>query len=292
MERLKVLDQPLLDQPRPFRPEIAAVIDESSMLRVAAGGQVVTVPGVYQVRRSLGRCGAPYGQYLQDDLLAGRVPAKLIVMLTPWCLSPAQRQSLRTATRGRLKVWCYAPGYDQGAGVSLDAMRETTGFTLRRQEGFDAWAEPTDVGRQLGLTVGWGVKQRIQPLFAVADARPEETLAVWPDGSAAVAWRATDDGISLFVGPPGLTAPLVRLAARRAGVHLFTSTDCNVYANGPYLVLHASQAGPVELDTGRDAPVTDLLTGKPLGSGPRLTLPLEFGETRILQFDADPAVSP
>jgi hypothetical protein len=287
LERLQALDQPLLDRPQPFRPEIAAVIDERSMLRVAAGGQVLTVPGVYQVRRPLGRCGAPYGQYLQDDLLAGRVPGKLLVMLTPWCLSPAQRSSLRTATRGRVTLWCYAPGYDQGDRTSLDAMRETTGFALRRQEDTDAWAEPTDAGRQLGLTEGWGLKQRIQPLFAAADARPEETLAVWPDGSAAVAWRTGADGGSLFVGPPGLTAQLVRLAAQRAGVHLFTRGDCNVYANGPYLVLHASQAGPVELDTGRAAPVLDLLTGDTIGPGPRLSLPLEYGQTRLLQIGAE-----
>ena len=67
----------------PSRPEVAAVIDQPSMLRVAAGGQTVTVPGVYEVRRPLGRMGTPYGQYLQDDVLAGRVQAKLFVLLHP-----------------------------------------------------------------------------------------------------------------------------------------------------------------------------------------------------------------
>ncbi len=284
MKRLKSLDEPLLDNPRPFRPEVAAVIDEHSMLRVAAGGQVVTVPGVYEVRRPLGRMGAPYGQYLQDDVLAGRVPAKMVVLLASWSLSPQQRRELLAATRGRLRVWCYAPGYHEGDGTTLDGMHELTGFQLKPVGGQPAWAEPTEHGKQLGLLEGFGVKQPVAPLFAAADASADETLATWPDGSAAVALRQTADGWSLFVGPPGLTSPLLRLAARQAGVHLFTQTDCNVYANGPYLVLHAARDGPLEINTGSRDETFDLLTGERLGLGPQVTVPLKKGDTRILRI--------
>lgn len=283
MERLAALDQPLLEHPQPFRPEVAAVIDEGSMVRVAAAGHVVTVPGVYEVRRPLGRFGAPYGQYLQDDVAAGRVDAQLYVFLTAWNLSPQQRRQLLAATRDRLRVWCYAPGYHQNHETSLAAMQELTGFRLEPLRGQLAWAEPTPRGRQLGLSAPLGVKQPLTPLFAAADATPDETLAAWPDGSAAVALRQTADGWSLFVGPPGLTSELLRLAARRAGVHLVTQTDCNVYANGPFLVLHAAQDGPLEIDTGRADEVVDLLTGQRLGAGPQLRLPLKTGETRVLR---------
>ena len=66
-------------------------------------------------------------------------------------------------------------------------------------------------------------------------------------------------------------------------MHLVTQTDCNVYANGPYLVLHASQDGPLEIDTGLSGPVRDLLTGQLIGQGPKITLPLKTGQTRVLQ---------
>jgi beta-galactosidase len=127
-----------------------------------------------------------------------------------------------------------------------------------------------------------GIAQPLEPLFAVADASADETLATYADGSAAVALRERGDERSLFVGAPGLTSELLRLAARSGKVHLFTQADCNVYANGPYLVLHASQDGPLEVDTGRVGPVHDLLTGQPLGAGPKLVLPLKKGDTRIL----------
>lgn len=282
MKRLEALDQPLLAQPRPFRPEVAAVIDETSMNRVAFGGPAATRPGVYEVRRPLGRMGTPYGQYLLDDVAAGRVSAKMYVLLTAWALSPQQREQLLANTRGSLRVWCYAPGYYDGNQTSLAAMQQLTGFELKKVTGVNAQAEPTETGKTLGLATGFGVTKPIQPLFAAADATAEETLATYPDGSAAIALRKTAEGWSLFVGPPGLTSDLLRLAARRAGVHLFTEADCNTYANGPYLVLHASQDGPVEINTGKPGPIRDVLNGKLLGQGPRLALMLKKGDTWVL----------
>jgi len=282
MGRLSALDRPLLARPRPFRPQVAAVVDERSMCRVAFDGHRTARPGVYEVRRPLGRMGAPYGQYLLDDVAAGRVRARMFVFLTAWCLSPEERKQIREATRGSLAVWCYAPGYQEPDRLSPDGMRDLTGFALKPVGPEAAWAEPAPAGRALGLAEGFGVKQAIAPLFAAADATPDETLAAYPDGSAAVALRRRAEGWSLFVGPPGLTPDLLRLAARKAGVHLFTQTDCNVYANGPFVGLHAAEDGPLKVNVGRQGTVTNVLTGQAVGRGPAVTLPMKRGETRVL----------
>ena len=284
MDRLKALDQTLLEAPTPYRPQIAAVLDERSMPRVAQGGTLVTRPGIYEVRAPLGRMGAPYGQYLLDDVLAGRVGAKVYVFLNAWSLSAAERAQLLKATRGALRVWCYAPGYHDGSRVSTEAMRELTGFRLERATPEKAWATPGEAGRKRGLENGFGVEKKVEPLFAAADAAPAETLATYPDGRPAVALRRSAEGTSLFVGAPGLTAELLRLAAREAGVHLFTETDCNVYANGSVVAVHASHDGPVTLNTGKPGPITDMLTGEKAGAGPRLVLPLKKGDTRVLRY--------
>ena len=284
MAKLKALDEPLLKTPTPFRPEVAAIIDERSMMRLASGGSVVGNPGVYRVREPLGRMGAPYGQYLLDDVAAGKVHARLNVFLTPWCLTAAQRQALATQTRGATNVWCYAPGYLDDDRPSLDAMRELTGFAMKLVTPGKALATPTAAGIRLGLTKPFGVDGPVKPLFAAADATPAEVLATYPDGSGAVALRRTNAGASLFVGAPGLTSELLRLAAGVAGVHLFTETDCNVYANGPYVALHASQDGDIALDVGKAGAVKDLLSGEVLGAGPKLTLPMKKAETRVLVY--------
>ena len=231
MKRLGALDDALLATPRPYRPEVAAVIDEANMLRVAAGGQVVTDRGV-----SAAHPARPHGRRLTANTCSTTWPptgcARMYVFLNAWSLPPQQLQRLLAAIRSRLRVWCYAPGWCDGQQNSLDAMRTLTGFHIRQLHGVRALAQPTPAGRKLGLRQSFGVAMPIEPLFAAADATAEETLATYTDGSAAVALRNTADGPSLFVGPPGLTSELLRVAARRAGVHLFTQDDCNVYANG------------------------------------------------------------
>jgi hypothetical protein len=97
-----------------------------------------------------------------------------------------------------------------------------------------------------------------------------------------VALRRGREGPSLFIGVPGVTSDLLRLAAREAGVHLFTESDCNVYANGPYLMLHAARDGVVDLDTGRAGPIRDLFSGAVLGRGPKIRLAIKPAETRVL----------
>jgi beta-galactosidase len=131
------------------------------------------------------------------------------------------------------------------------------------------------------MTISLTPDADVTPFFAAADASPLEILVTYPDGSAAVALRQAHGGHSLFVGAPGLTSELLRLAARKAGVHLYTQTDCNVYANGPIVALHASQDGPITLDTGRRGQVRDAITGDLLGSGPCVALPMKKGETRV-----------
>jgi hypothetical protein len=284
MKRLRALDEPLLKKPTPFRLQVAAVIDERAMLRVAAGGTSVTRPGIYEVRAPLGRIGAPYGQYLLDDALAGRVKAKLHVFLSAWSLTAAERTKLLKVTRGSAKVWCYAPGWFDSEQTSLEAMRQLTGFEMKVVSPATPMATPTERGKLLGLEKPLGGKQPVKPLLAAADAKPEEVLATYADGSAAVALRRTPGGPSLFVGAPGLTSELLRLVAREAGVHLFTETDCNVYASGRFLALHASQDGPVAVNVGKTNAVSDVLSGEPIAKGPRFTLPLKRGDTRVLRY--------
>ncbi len=284
MRQFEAVDRIFLEERIPFRPEVAAVIDERSMIETSASAWAVTEPGIYQVRRPLGRMGAPYGQYLLDDVLRGRVQARLYVFLNAWQLSAGQRKELRRQTRGSCRVWCYAPGVHEGDQTSPDAMREVTGFRLVPVSPDRAWAAPTTHGKQLGLETSFGAERPVTPLFAVADATPEETLATYTDGSVAVALRRVSDGWSIFVGAPGLTSDLLRLAARKAGVHLYTRTDCNVYANGPIVALHASRDGPITLDLARRGRIYDARSGDFLGKGPSLTLPLKRGETRVLRY--------
>ena len=284
MAELGPLDEALLKDSAIFAPEIASVVDEQSLRQVSPAGYIVPLSSVYLSRTTLGRVGAPFGQYLMDDLLAGKVPAKLLVMTDAWNLDAEQRNKLLQAMKGRSRLWCYAPGcFDNGKPASPEVMKKLTGFDLKPFHG-QAMAKPTAAGTAHGLKKTFGLPRVLSPCFAVAGARPEEILATYEDGSAAVVMRKGKDGLSIFCGVPVLPAELLRAAAKEAGVHLFTQTDCNVYANDPFLALHGAQDGTLKLDTGRAGDVTDMLTGQMVGRGPVLSLPLKKGETRVLRY--------
>jgi hypothetical protein len=163
-------------------------------------------------------------------------------------------------------------------------MQGVTGFRHRPVELSTAVATPTDGGHQLGITNPWGPDQPVRPLFSVF-ARPEEVLATYHDGSAAVAIRETEQDVDVFVGPPQLTPELVRALARLTGVHLYAGTDANVWASEPYISVHAVQDPPVLFNTGVDQLVRDAITGKRISSVPEFTWALPAGDTRLLTWE-------
>ncbi len=86
----------------------------------------------------------------------------------------------------------------------------------------------------------------------------------------------------LFVDLNGLGEDTLRQAAKKAKVHLYTDVSCNVWANGPYAVLHAAQDGTVHFTARHDNSIYDAITGKKLSDNGHLTLDLKKGETKVL----------
>jgi len=272
----------MLSNPYPFHPEVASVVDEDAMQLLAPQNRVAGP--MSSSRIALGRLGAPYGQYLQDDVAAGKVHAKMYVFVSAWNLSAAERTALRSATRGTVRVWRYAPGYLDSGKPSLAAMGQLTGFQMKIVSPNTLSTTPTALGAKLGLSADAVPRQPLRPTFAVADATPNEILATFPDGSTAIAMRQLPDGISVFCGAPELTSELLRLAARAAKVHLFAQSNATVFANGPYLSVSATQDGPVVVNTGKTSATVNVANGKLIGKGPTFTLNMTKGDTVVMRY--------
>lgn len=284
ISQLAPVDQAMAHRTQPFTPEIASILDEDSECHLAGGANAFSRPGVYQARAAFGRCGAPYGQYLLDDAVAGKVPAKLQVFLATWALTAEQRAALaKTRRPGTSRVWCYAPGYCTPEGNSLEAMQALTGFEYRPVQPSQPQVTPTAAGRAAGLTEPWGPQAVVNPLFTV-DATGAEVWATYADSSPAAVVRPGPQGFDAFIGVPAWTPALVRALAQRAGVHLFCTVDAGVWAAGDYLMVQPMQAGKLSVDVGRAGAVGDALTGEGLGTGPMVTLDLREGETRVLKY--------
>jgi hypothetical protein len=130
----------------------------------------------------------------------------------------------------------------------------------------------------------WGQQTRIRPLFTVVPTNSDRILATYCDGSPAVVSRRSEDGTDVFSGVPAWTSQLARALAKTAGVHLYTTTDANVWAAEGYLAVHTMSDGPLLLNTGENVPVIDALTDADLGKGPNISLDVSAGEARVLKI--------
>ena len=282
--RLDALDKAMLTRSAPFRPGIAAIIDEGSVCHLSGKSHAAARPLVYEARAALGRCGAPYGQYLLEDVTTGHVPAKLQVFLAAWALSPEQRRELRKARApGTTRVWAYAPGFILPDRASVDGMREVTGFAHRQVSLDTPVSQPTETGRRHGLTEVWGQKAPVTPLFTVVPQAGDEIWATYSDGSPSVILRRGNAGIDVFIGTPAWTSALMRALADTAGVHLYTRVDASVWAAEDYVSIHAMSDGPLKVNIGKPGPVADAFTGSAIGNGPNIQLDMKAGDTVVLR---------
>lgn len=298
---LHPVDAAMARRAKPFTPDVAAIVDEDSMCHLTGGSSAAVKPLIYHARASLGRSGAPYGQYLLPDVLTGNVHARLQFFLAAWRLTPEQRQTLAAQRRaGWLKiiaswfgaghgsdvtrVWCWAPGYLYPDRADVSGICDITGFHARKIALPSAEAAPTSAGRAHGLSENWGPAEKIAPLFTVTPEQNDEVWATFQDGSPAVAVRRTRTGYDVFLGVPQLTPELVHALAERAGVHCYTQPGPALWAANGYLSVQAHTNAPVCFDTGHSGPVVDALDHRVLGSGPRFELPLKTGEVRVLRY--------
>ncbi len=273
-----------------FRPEIAAIVDERSLLYVGGTNVAAISSGslVSEGRKMLNRVGAPYGQYLLDDFLAGRFDAKLRAFLAAYALTGEERRQLRACTRTGATLWGWAPGYvDLDTGkYSLAAVEELTGFAVRLMPtDTKAVGQATEAGRALGLPDKFGLDAQLTPLLSPPPAAGDTVLAVYAGGEPAVVLRKTAEAAEIFCSLTAVPTALYRHLARLGGVHLYAETDANVYARGNFVAVHAAESGKLALDLGRPGRIWSEFEQKYLGAGPRLELELRKGQTRLLRID-------
>ena len=263
--RLWPSERALLARPRPYTPDVAAIVGEQSQLHFSAGAQAVTRPLIYTVRGEFDKAGVRYGQYLLEDVLKNPPPAKVHVFLSANYLTAADRAALakdRVEHPERVRVWCFAPGYLSDRGADEKGITEVTGFSVKR---IDKSGD------------------KIRPFFS-PDAEGGEVWARFPDGSPSVAARSAGAGMDVFCAIPELTADVIRRAAKAAGVHLYLkSGNAGVYADAGFVSVQALEDGEVAVDFGETGDIVDAMTGEKIGEGPVYSVSLKAGDARLFR---------
>ena len=280
---------------QPAVVQLAEIIDENSLLYLSPAGfernynSAVSGPLIKDGRAARGRTGASSGQFLLDDLLAGKVKSGLNVITSAWALDGVQRRKLRVLSEQVPAFWCWAPGYlDLDTGnFSLEAVEETTGFQVRKQERGSLAVRPTAAGLQFGLTdSGFTRPEPVDPVLSPVPRDGDVVLAEYRNGAPAVVLRPGKVP-GLFCGTTDIPAGLYRSFAAFAGIHLYTDRPAYVLRRGEWLSVTAPEQGFYRISTGTGGGIVDFFSGRKLGTGPEIRTFFRKGENRIFRLEPD-----
>jgi beta-galactosidase len=286
--RLNALYEALAPTRQPYRPEVAVVVDEASLLRLSYGSQVSN-PLLYQMRHEIYRMGLPVGFYLLSDVCAGRVEwPKVYLLLDAFALDDARREALLSVVRrpGKTAVWFYAPGFINRHRASEELIAGLTGIKASREAAaVSPRAVVSEQAREVlrGVRTGeeFGPEEPLTPLFFVNDADARQLATYKANGRTAAALKQRDGWNSIFVGTPGATPSLLREIARVAGAHVYLRSDDVVVAGDGILAVHATAEGEKVLHLPNGATAKDVrLDAAVTAAGKTLRFPMRRGETR------------
>jgi hypothetical protein len=203
----------------------------------------------------LSRVGAPVDYRLAEDLADNPGDHRLYIF--PLCLKydPAiAKAAAALRERNCTIVWVYAPGFVSSGGNSTKSMRAMTGVDFApaaRQDATVTLADGTETGK---------TGHEVAPLFKVVSQG--ETLGKYASGEPAFVAIRTGKAESVFFGSYRMELPVLRMLAKRAGVHVYTESTDPVEANEKFFSLHARFAGKKTVRLPRRTSVYDVFNGR------------------------------
>ncbi len=315
LKTIQPISQYFLNHPVAYQPDVAVFCGTKSLLTVP--NHWFTYETISFARWMFSRVGIASGQYILSDYIAGRTNAKVNILSAAWNLNAQERKTLRKKAETDTIVWAFASGWlDEKEGGSVQYMSEAMPFKVKKIANPKKPLVLTEVGQKAGMKTEYesydypyivshylnmkpGQKKscfnfdRIPEVFTVEDAKPEEVLVRYADGSPAMVMRTMPGGgHSIFLGFPAMSQEIVHIAARAAGAPIYTDQGPVMFANEKMIVLHGSKPGTdsVRLQLPKTAEVLDCYDNKDMGKGTRFDLKLDWGKTRVLFLNPPPEI--
>ncbi len=269
---------------------------------------------MWQRQLEFERIGAPYDYYYVRDLADPAMPDyKLYVFLNSVSLSDSERAAVTAKLKknGATALWLYAPGLidpDREPKLSVAWMKELTGFDLAYKRGsfhprfvVDNPRHPLSAGlprdRFFGQpdrvlygsfetkSPGWLIELApalTDPLFYLTDSTQSAGGIYFEEHLTALGETERAGYLSLWTGAKYVQAEVLRAAARRAGVHIYSESGDTFTADGDFVVIHGSTGGAKTLRFPEPVDLYEVFEGKYYGKKVReVTFPLEFGKTKV-----------
>jgi hypothetical protein len=261
----------------------------------------------------LQRLGAPNDAIVAEDFLHARWPElpapgkapeqdapatfyKLMIFPFSFLCDPATRAEIhRRVEAGATALFLYAAGIVDGETASLDNMERLLGMRVRVDGPGPLVAAldksifplpPEGEGQGEGACVHIGNPNTRHFRYVIDDQRATP-LARYADGAVAAAMIQRGKGRIILSAVPAASPALYKLAARIAGVHLYSDTDDALYASGEFLVIHTRTAGAKRLRFPRVVPqIRDLFSGEVIAQNvSELTVNLPAKTTAVYKME-------
>jgi hypothetical protein len=199
----------------------------------------------------LSRIGAPVDYRLAEDLADNPGDHRLYIFQLCLKYDPVIARAV-AALRERdcTIVWVYAPGCVSQSGAFAPVMKSLTGIdfaTAARQDATVVLADGTETGK---------TGHEVMPLFKVVTQG--ETLGKYTSGEPAFVAVRTGKAESVFFGSYRMELPVLRMLAKRVGVHIYTESTDPMEANEKFFSLHARFAGKKTVKLPRRTSVYDV----------------------------------
>ena len=275
--------------------EIAFFADEVSLNYLSHTNHPVVAASMWGSYGQMARMGAPFDLYaLQDIATPGLPDYKAYVFLNSYYTTPALRQAVAAKVRknNAVSVWLYAPGFVTDNGFSEAAMRELTGIALRHEvKKVSGAMELADGGHPITAPV------KKSPSFSAKELSFETGPVFWADdpgaktlgtcgGKPAFVVKEEKGWRAVYSAFP-LTKELLQGVCDYAGVHVYTRGYDVFFANRGFAMLHASTGGKKTVLLPEPRRVTELITGKELGSRlSEIQVTVSESDTLIFRLDA------
>lgn len=287
MDVFKETELDMINNPRPFNPEVALIYDEKSICHVGTHSSWIKLM-VHSTRKNMHRAGTPYGQYLLEDILEKKAAPKLNIYLACFALNKKQREQIKETAKNSASLFTWGTGIidTDNRQFSFDTIKDATGFDVKTAGDVQPMVYPTEEGKKAGIP-SFGREKYTHKLMYVLSPVAQEgdiILGEYSNGMPAVIMRKSGKYPQIFCGGVDMPPELYRYACREAGIHIYNNEYASVCANGPYITLSATRDGIHTVDVGTDKPIFDIFENKPLGKGPILKFDMKSGDVKLLKI--------
>jgi hypothetical protein len=207
------------------------------------------------------RLGAPNDAIVAEDFCHPELgDYKFLIFPFSFLCEPAMRAEIhRRVEAGATALFLYAAGLVDGETASLQNMERLLGMKVR-VDGPGVLVATLDEAPNGARMIGNPKTEHFRYVIDDPGATP---LAHYADGAVAAAMVPRGTGRIILSAVPAAPVALYKLAAKLAGVHLYSETDDALYASGEFLVIHTREAGKKRLHFPRVvSQVTDVFSGE------------------------------